>query len=268
MASPNSEWPLRLLAGQAIAREAGVFARARFADSSSFSVGLKGRHDFITEVDGEAEQLIAARLAQCFPGDGFLGEEGGGGGSPEAPLWVVDPIDGTSNFARGAPHFCVSIACILGRSMEVGIIYNPMSEELFTARRGAGAHLNGVAMQTAPTSQLDAAAIEIGWNAKHGPGKFIALASAVITAGAAPCRASSGALGLAYVAAGRRDAYVENFINSWDCLAGNLMVAEAGGYVSDFLAGEGLAKGGPLVACAPGIKDALLLALARAGLAL
>jgi myo-inositol-1(or 4)-monophosphatase len=269
LASDKIDWQTRFHAACAIAREAGVLARRRFLDKGSFTVRFKGRQDFLTEVDGETERLIASRLADCFPGDGFLGEEGGGGtGANGAPLWVVDPIDGTSNFARGVPHFCVSIACIIDRSMEVGVIYNPMLDELFCARRGEGAWLNGVAMRVAETTELGVAAVEIGWNARYGQNKFVELVGRVVATGSTIARTGSGALGLAYVAAGRRDGYVETHINSWDCIAGNLLVVEAGGYVSNFLKDEDLMKGGPLVACAPGIKNALLKAADIEGLAL
>jgi myo-inositol-1(or 4)-monophosphatase len=259
----------RLLAASAVAREAGALARRRFLDRSSFTVGFKGPQNFITEVDGEVERLIQSRLIEVFPEDGFIGEEGDGRvGAAEAPIWVVDPIDGTSNFARGTPHYCVSIACVVGRAVEVGVIYDPMLDELFSARRGAGAWLNGAPMKTAPTTALGEATIEVGWNMRYGPDLFLGLYGRIIATGAGAVRAGSGALGLAYVAAGRRDGYVENHINAWDCLAGNLLVAEAGGYVSDFLAGEGLRKGNPLIACAPGVKAALIEAAAIPGLAL
>lgn len=267
LASDTIEWQSRFLAACAIAREAGLLARRRFLDKSSFTIRFKGRQDFLTEVDGETERLIASRLAQSFPDDGFLGEEGGGAANAGGgPLWVVDPIDGTSNFARGVPHFCVSIACVVDRDVEVGVIYNPMLDELFCARRGAGAWLNGVAMRTADTTDLGVAAIEIGWNTRYGPDRYIDLVGRVVATGAAVARTGSGALGLAYVAAGRRDGYVETHINSWDCLAGNLMIIEAGGYVSDFLAGEGLMRGAPLLACAPGVKQALVRAAAIEGI--
>jgi myo-inositol-1(or 4)-monophosphatase len=258
----------RFLAACAIAREAGAVARRRFLDRSSFTIGFKGPQDFITEVDGEVERLIQSRLIGIFSGDGFIGEEGPGlDGAPGAPVWVVDPIDGTSNFARGVPHYCVSIACVLGRAVEAGVIYDPMLDELFCARRGAGAWLDGAPMRTAQTAALGEATIEVGWNMRAGSAAFLALLERVVATSAGVVRAGSGALGLAYVAAGRRDGYVENHINSWDCLAGNLMVAEAGGYVSDFLAGEGLREGNPLVACAPGVKAALIEAAAIEGLA-
>jgi myo-inositol-1(or 4)-monophosphatase len=257
----------RFLAASAIAREAGALARRRFLDRGSFTIGFKGPQDFITEVDGEVERLIQSRVTEIFPDDGFIGEEGDGlAGGPGAPVWVVDPIDGTANFARGTPHYCVSIACVLGRTMEIGVIYDPMLDELFCARRGAGAWLNGVPMKTAQTSELGKATIEVGWNMRSGSAAFLALFGRIIATGAGGVRAGSGALGLAYVAAGRRDGYVENHINSWDCLAGNLLVAEAGGYVSDFLAGDGLRKGNSLIACAAGVKTALIAAADIKGL--
>jgi myo-inositol-1(or 4)-monophosphatase len=259
----------RFLAACAIAREAGALARRRFLDRDSFTIGFKGPQDFITEVDGAVERLIQARVSEIFPDDGFIGEEGDGlAGKPDAPVWVVDPIDGTSNFAHGAPFWCVSIACIVGRTMQVGVIYDPMLDELFCARRGAGAWLNGAPMRAAETTELGKAAIEVGWNMRAGPPAFLALLGRVVATGAGVIRAGSGALGLAYVAAGRRDGYVENHINSWDCLAGNLLVVEAGGYVSNFLAGEGLRKGNPLIACAAGLKGALIEAAAIKGIVL
>jgi myo-inositol-1(or 4)-monophosphatase len=251
----------RLHVACAIAREAGEIAKRRFVDRGSFTVGFKGPQDYLTEVDGEVERLIATRLHRLFPDDGFIGEEGEGRvGAAGAPIWVVDPIDGTANFARGAPHFCVSIAAIIGREIEIGVIYHPMFDELFAARRGGGASLNGVEMRVADTKDLKVATVEIGWNMRYGADKYIALMSRIIATGSGAVRSGSGALGLAYVAAGRRDGYVENHMNAWDCLAAIALVREAGGYASDFLAGEGLRKGNPIVACAPGVKDALLAA--------
>ena len=249
----------RFLVACALARTAGEIAKQRFLHRDSFTVGFKGPQDYLTEVDGEVERVIATKLHEVFPGDGFIGEEGEGRvGALGAPIWVVDPIDGTSNFARGAPHFCVSIAAVLDREIEIGVIYDPMADELFACQRGAGATLNGEPMRVSSTVDLRAASIEVGRNMRSGAEAFLALFGRVVRAGSAATRSGSGALGLAYVAAGRRDGYVENHMNAWDCLAGIALVREAGGYVSDFLAGEGLREGSPIVACAPGVKDALL----------
>jgi len=258
----------RFLVACALARTAGEIAKQRFLDRDSFTVGFKGPQNYLTEVDGEVERLIAGRIHEVFPSDGFIGEEGEGRvGQTGAPIWVVDPIDGTANFARGAPHFCVSIAAILDGEVEIGVIYDPMVDELFAARRGAGATLNAAAMRVSSTADLKAASVEVGWNMRYGADAFLGLFGRVVKAGSAVVRSGSGALGLAYVAAGRRDGYVENHMNAWDCLAGIALVREAGGYVSDFLAGEGLRKGNAILACAPGVKDALLKTAAIKGLA-
>jgi myo-inositol-1(or 4)-monophosphatase len=257
----------RLHVACAIAREAGEIAKRRFVDRGSFTVGFKGPQDYLTEVDSEVERLIATRLHRLFPEDGFIGEEGEGRtGDEGAPVWVVDPIDGTANFARGAPHFCVSIAAVAGREIEIGVIYDPMLDELFAARHGAGATLNGIEMRVSETKDLKVATIEAGWNMRYGADRYIGLISRIVATGAGVVRSGSGALGLAYVAAGRRDGYVENHMNAWDCLAAIALVREAGGYVSDFLSNEGLRKGGPILASAPGVKDALLAAAAIEGL--
>jgi myo-inositol-1(or 4)-monophosphatase len=264
----SSLMDMRLLAAQAVAREAGVMARRRFVDQS-FTVGFKGPHDFLTEVDQETEAFIAKRLLDIFPTDGFIGEESkarpaGEGGA----AWVVDPIDGTANFARAVPHFCVSIACVAAGKVEVGVIYDPMRDELFSSRRGGGARLNGALMHASGASELASSSVEVGWNTRAGPEQFVQLLRRVASTGASPSRTGSGALALAYIAAGRRDGFVEHHINAWDCLAGILLVTEAGGYVNDFLRGDGLTNGNPLVASAPGIRDALIAAAAFEGVAI
>jgi myo-inositol-1(or 4)-monophosphatase len=258
---------LRLLAAQAIAREAGVMAKRRFVDKS-FRIGFKGPQDYLTEVDGETEEFIAAGLLKAFPGDGFIGEEGDPRASAEGgSVWVVDPIDGTANFARGAPHFCVSIACVAAGAIEVGVVYDPMRDELFGAKRGGGARLNGAPIAPSRVTSLANSAVEVGWNMRAGAAEYVDLLRRVAVTGASPYRTGSGALGIAYVAAGRLDGFVEHHIHAWDCLAAILLVSEAGGYVSDFLTGDGLAKGNPIIACAPGVKDALIAAAAIEGIA-
>jgi myo-inositol-1(or 4)-monophosphatase len=258
----------RLLAAKAIAREAGVLARRRFVDSS-FTVSFKGPQDYLTEVDREIEELIAVRLHAAFPRDGFFGEETGRRrAQARETVWVVDPIDGTSNFARGVAHFCVSIACVVSGRVEVGVVFDPMREDLFSARRGGGARLNGVATRASSATALAQSSIEVGWNNRAGPAKSLGLLARVAATGAAPALTGSGALGVAYVAAGRREGYVEYHMNAWDCLAGILLVREAGGYVSDFLSGDGLNTGNPLIACAPGVRDALISAAAIEGIVL
>jgi myo-inositol-1(or 4)-monophosphatase len=258
---------MRLLAAQAVAREAGAIARRRFIDRS-FAVKFKGPQDYLTEVDGETEAFIAERLAKVFPSDGFIGEESqarpaGAGGA----VWVVDPIDGTANFARGVPHFCVSIACVADNRVEAGVIYNPILDEMFAARRDGGARLNGAPISASRESLLAKCAVEVGWNSRADFTQYVDLLRRVASTGASPSRTGSGALAIAYVAAGRLDGFVEHHINAWDCLAGILLVSEAGGYVSDFLKGDGLANGAALIACGAGVKQALIAAAAFEGIA-
>ena len=148
------------------------------------------------------------------------------------------------------------------------MIYDPMRDELFPpgAAAGRGSTARRSSRRRRPRSPT--ATVEVGWNVRAGAAKYLELVRRVALWGAAPFRTGSGALGIAYVAAGRRDGYVEHHINAWDCLAAILLVHEAGGYVSDFLSGEGLTKGNPLIACAPGVKDALISAAAIEGIVL
>lgn len=240
----------------AVARDAGEVAKRLFSNPPE--VKLKGKQDYITAADGEIEQLIIGRLKERFPGDAFLGEEGGAQGKGGGATWVIDPIDGTANFAHRMPHFCVSIAFISGGTLALGAIAAPMYGELYRARAGRGAFLNERRMKVAQISDLNQAIIELGWSARRPVRAYTGLVERVLDAGATFMRAGSGALGLAYVAAGRTHGYCELHINSWDTLAGLLMVREAGGWTNDFLAGEALAQGNPVLACAPGLKEALV----------
>ena len=245
----------RFLCAQAVAREAGQLIRRRFRDKSSFKLAYKGHQDHLTEVDGEAERLIVERLSKAFPGDTFIGEEGGQEASDS--LWVIDPIDGTACFARGIPHFCVSIAYLKNKKPTIGVIFDPILDEMFAGKAGGGATFNGEPMRVSGSDDIRLATVEIGWNTRSGIPAFISLLDRVMRRGAGMIRAGSGALGMAYVAAGRLDAYVEQHINAWDVLAGLLLVREAGGYASDFLADDGLSKGNPVLACTPGLRSVL-----------
>ena len=245
----------RFLCAQGLAREAGQLMRRRFEDRSSFSVSFKGHQDLLTEVDGEVESLVRRRLAEIFPDDSFIGEEGERQASES--VWVVDPIDGTSNFARGNPHFCISIAHLKDSRPNIGVIYAPMRDEMYAAAAGQGATLNGEKIAVSGTADIRQATLEIAWNTRSGVPGYLSLLERVMARGSGTIRCGSGALGMAYVAAGRIDGYVEQHINAWDVLAGLLLVQEAGGYVSDFLTGEGLAKGNPVLACAPALRREL-----------
>jgi myo-inositol-1(or 4)-monophosphatase len=245
----------------AVAREAAELAKQCFSNPPE--VKLKGKQDFITAADGEVERLIIERLKSRFPRDAFLGEEGGASGhvtgTGEA-VWVIDPIDGTANFAHRIPHFCVSIAFVSAGKLLLGAIAAPMYGELYRARLGRGAFLNELAMRVSDITDLRQAIIELGWSARRPVRAYTGLVERVLDAGAIFMRAGSGALGLAYVAAGRTHGYCELHINSWDTLAGLLLVHEAGGWTNDYLAGEALQRGNAVLACAPGLREALVAA--------
>lgn len=261
---PDSEFPMptrntgqrelqqRYLAACAVAHEAGLLMRRHYRDRSAGKISFKGPQDFLTVVDGAVERLIIDRLRRAFPGDRFVGEEGGG--SYGRRTWVIDPIDGTSNFARGIPHFCTSIAFVEAGEPTIGAIYDPIADELFAARRGAGATVNGRVMRVSGAKDIRRATIELGWSTRRPAEVYTETVRRILAAGGGFHRSGSGALGLAYVADGRNDGYFEAHINAWDTLAGLVMIREAGGWANDFLADDGLRKGNAVLACTPGLR--------------
>jgi myo-inositol-1(or 4)-monophosphatase len=251
---------LRLLTAAAIAREAGGLARRHFHNRpKTLQIDFKGDQDYLSATDAEVETLIRTRLQQAFPSDGFYGEEGGGAFGDN--VWVVDPIDGTANFMRRIPQFCISIAFVRQGHCEVGVIYDPVQDELFAARRGGGATLDGQPMHVSGLTDMRQATIEAGWSTRVPTEAYTALVQTLKSEGAGVRRGGSGALALAYVADGRIDAYCELHMNSWDALAGLLLVQEAGGWTNNFLANEGLSKGNPILGCTPALKPILRRAM-------
>ncbi len=246
----------RTLAAVGIARAAGELQRKYFVDRASIGTTFKGPQDYLTVADGAVEKLVVGHLRAAFPDDDVLGEETGGSRDPRA-LWVIDPIDGTANFANGIAHFCISIAFVLAGREEIGVIYDPMRDEMFLARRGHGASCNGRAMKVTTNGEVARAQFELGWSSRRTVESYTAIVTRSVMAGASFRRAGSGALGIAYVADGRADGYAELHINAWDCLAGLLMVREAGGRTNDFLGAGGLGDGAPVLAAGPAIYDAL-----------
>lgn len=239
-----------------LVRSAGEVALQGFVHRRAADIVLKGPQDFLTEADAAVERHVRARLAEAFPEDGFLGEETGLAGSGTY-LWVVDPIDGTANFARRIPHFCISIALVAGNRTELGAIYNPVLDELYLARRGQGAEKDGKSIRVADTSDPRAACVELGWSTRVPNADYVGALSRILDRGANVRRGASGALGLAYVADGRSDAYAELHMHPWDCLAGLLLVEEAGGVVAPFLELGGLEHGGAVLAATPAIAGGI-----------
>ena len=235
-----------------LAREAGAMALRLRPPPGGPQATLKGIQDWVTEADGAVERFLSDHLLAAFPEDGFQGEEEGIG-RVGALRWVVDPIDGTANYMRGANRFCVSLGLLADRTPLVGAIFAPAMGEMFAARQGGGATLNGTPIRAADTADMRRATVEIGWSSRRPDADFIALCGRVKATGAVLRMGGSGALGLADVAAGRQDAYAEMHINLWDVAAALAILTEAGTDVSDFMAGNGPTAGNAIVACAPGI---------------
>jgi len=235
-----------------LGRKAGALAHRGFGTTAGT---LKGRHDVLTAMDAEVERFIRRAIAERFPDDAVIGEEEGGAISDR--LWVVDPIDGTANYARGIPHYCVSIGYLERGVPTIGVIHDPCHDWLYAAERGGGAWRDDERLAVSPCDDLGAATVECGWSTRRPAADYVALLARVMDAGAAIRRAGSGALGLVDVAAGRVEGYAELHINAWDCAAGIVLVREAGGFTNDFFAGDGLRAGNPLIATNAALCDKL-----------
>ncbi len=246
---------LRLAAAEAVAREAGSLARRFYEGRDSLIVEGKGAHDLVSRADREVETLIRGRLATLFPDDGFVGEEHahdlvdpGRGGH-----WVIDPIDGTWCFLNGINSWCVSLAYERAGVIETGVVYDPLAGELFAARRGGGARLNGLPIRVMNATSLGQGTISLGYSLRCPADEMVPLFEKLLRAGGMYQRHGSGALGLAWTACGRLAGYLEPHMNSWDCLAGLLLIAEAGGVTNDFLAGDALTAGNRVIAGPEGL---------------
>lgn len=249
----------RFRAAKEVAHEAGRAALAYFRNPEGLEVASKGPQDFVSQADGAVETLIRDRVHGLFPDDGFLGEEGGAAfdGRHARGVWVVDPIDGTANFVHRTPVWCVSIAYVRQGRTEVGVVYDPNADEVFAARRGKGAFSGETPLWCSAAHSLAQGAVGVGHSTRTSAGPTVESIRRLLEAGGMYQRSGSGALMLAYVAAGRLLGYLEAHINAWDCLAGILLVEEAGGWTNDFLANDGLLHGNPVLAAAPGVADAL-----------
>ena len=231
----------------AAARKAGRSLRRDFGEVEKLQVSLKGPANFVTVADQRAEDILRIELAKSRPGYGFLGEEGGRqDGADKTHTWIVDPLDGTTNFLHGIPQFAISIALEREGTIIAGVIYNPANEELFVAERGKGAFLNDQRLRVAARQRLADAVISCGLpHLGRGDTALFRREFALVQERVAGLRRfGAAALDLAWVAAGRFDAFWERDLSSWDMAAGMLLVREAGGYISDLDGGDAiLAKG-------------------------
>lgn len=234
--------------GSEVALEAGKLLMKHFR--TNFAVSFKGDVNLVTEVDVAAEKLIVSRLLDAFPDHTVLAEEN----HPDAPrgayTWIIDPLDGTTNYAHGFPVFCVSIGLEIEGEIEWGVVFNPNLNESFTARRCGGALLNGQRIHVSKTSSLSASLLATGfpYDIRTSEQNNLDYFRAFALRAQAVRRAGSAALDLSYVAAGRFDGFWELKLSPWDCAAGYLLIREAGGAVTNFKGGRGKIYDGEMVA--------------------
>jgi len=245
------------------ARKAGdIIARAS-EQLDRIEVETKGANDFVSEVDRAAEQEILFQLQKAYPGHAFMAEEGGLSGNPDSEYrWIIDPLDGTTNFLRGIPHYAVSIACEHKGRIEHAVVLDPIRREEFVASRGRGAQLNGRRIRVSKLSSLDGALLGTGIPFRAHQSQHLPAYTETLEKLAASCagirRAGAAALDLAYVAAGRLDGFWELGLSPWDIAAGSLLVREAGGLIADLNGNSDYLESGNVVCGNPKCFKAVL----------
>ncbi|MEX0607017.1 MAG: inositol monophosphatase family protein [Halofilum sp. (in: g-proteobacteria)] len=240
------------------ARAAGDVIMRSVDRLDTLTVETKQRNDFVSEVDREAEARIIQIIKRSYPSHGILAEESG-----EQPgdgyQWIIDPLDGTTNFLHGVPHFAVSIALAHEGRLQQAVIYDPVRQELFTASKGAGAELNNHRVRVSRCRDLDGALLGTGFPFREGQPKdaYMAMLGDFIGCTTGVRRPGAAALDLAYVAAGRLDGFWEMGLSRWDIAAGALLVREAGGIIGDLRGGEDYLRTGDVIAANPKVYHAM-----------
>ena len=249
------------------ARKAARSLTRDFGEVEKLQVSMKGTSDFVSSADLKAEKTLRQELSKARPGFGFLLEEGGElAGDDKSHRWIVDPIDGTTNFIHGIPHFAVSIGLDRDGEIVAGVVYEPISDSMFHAEKGAGAFLNEWRLRVSARRDLGEAVLATGIPHRGRPGQasFIKELTAAMEQTAGIRRFGSAALDMAYVAAGRCEGFWESGLKPWDIAAGIVLVKEAGGYVSDFSGRATMLDSGDVVAANDKLHAKLLAMLRTA----
>jgi myo-inositol-1(or 4)-monophosphatase len=246
------------------AQRGGEVLRRHFRALDPASVTEKARNDFVSAADHASEQAIVEHLRRSAPGIGVLAEEGGASGDASA-RWLVDPLDGTANFVHGFPHYAVSIALETEGQIELGVIYDPARDELFTVTAGSGAFCNGRRLRVTSRTGLAGAFLTTGFpfRVHHLVDTYLAVFRDVFLSVAAIRRPGAAALDLAHTAAGIFDGFFEFCLSPWDVAAGALLVREAGGVVTNLDGGEDIFAHGNVVAAGAGVQPELLALIRR-----
>ena len=230
-----------------IARDAGKLALEYFNDPNRLRIEQKGHQDFVSQADRNVELAIRSALSEQFPDDAIVGEEHAPTVGTTGFTWVIDPIDGTTNFVNGIPAWTVVIAGVSDGKTQIGVIYDACHEEMFVAARGQGALLNDDPLRITSDRGIADGSTGIGFSHRTSTKGTERLIAGLLAEGGVFYRNGSGALSLVYVAAGRLLGYAEEHMNAWDCLAGQLIVAEADGVVEDQNADQMIADGGRVI---------------------
>lgn len=241
-----------------IAREAGQLAAEFFADITALNISAKGAQDMVSNADIAVETFVRDRLAAEFPNDAIIGEEHAPTSGTSGWTWVIDPIDGTANFISGIPQWCVILACVQDGETQVGVVYDPCHDEMFSAFKGGGAFVNNQRLSVSGSVALNDGSVGVGMNGRTDTAQVIQVMTNLVKRGGVFFRNASGGLMLSYVAAGRLIGYTEPHMNAWDCLAAQLLITEAGGVVEPQNMAAMLQDGGRVITAAPGVYPELL----------
>jgi myo-inositol-1(or 4)-monophosphatase len=241
------------------ARAAGNIIIRQFDRAQDLPASEKSKNDYVTEVDRQAEAVIIDTLLKAFPKHAILAEESGTRGNSEY-VWIIDPLDGTTNFMHGFPHFAVSIALQHKGKLQQAVIYDPFRQELFTSSRGDGAYLNDRRIRVSKRKNLEGALLGTGFPFGESANidRFIKTCRILMPLTAGIRRAGAATLDLAYIACGRLDGFWEFGLKPWDIAAGALLIEEAGGLVSDIKGEDSYLESGNVLTAAPGIHEAML----------
>lgn len=238
--------------------DAGTLAQTYFQRVGDLTVEDKGPQDFVTYADKAVELHVRSMIEASYPDDGIVGEEHDPKPSLSGYTWVIDPIDGTTNFINAIPAWCVVIAIVKDDAVQVGVTHDPVHDETFSAMRGEGALLNGSPLVCPAETALSRGSVSTGYSRRASQIGVQRLIDGVLRFDSVFHRNASGALSLAYVAAGRLLGYVDEHMNAWDCLAGQLLISEAGGRIETQSANAMIANGGRVIAGSAGVFEDLV----------
>ena len=254
----EKEIQMRLNFAKKLTKKAGEKAIVYFESIGDLIVQQKGAQDLVSNADLEVEVFIRECIAESYPNDGIVGEEHANVEGKSGYTWVIDPIDGTANFLTAIPSWCVVLACVHNDETKLGVVYEPSHNEMFWGAMGSGAFLNDKPIKVSASTSLDVGSTGIGMNGRTATNLTVSYIEKLVDRGGIFYRNASGALMLSYVAAGRLIGYAEPHMNAWDCLAAQLLIAEAGGCVENQSANDMLINGGRVVASGPGVFDEMV----------